>query len=255
MFTVIAFSEIHQNAATEDAIAGVPDPTHHVNGDDISVGKFNQIVGAYASGMSIGNARLTSPSLRGKSHFYISPLVNDLGGYGQFTTRHFDDRHDCPLPLTTYEALNGYVEDTIVDAKQNDLIGVFLAEGPLSPVKGEIWTVYATDTDIAAVQKSWVNGEMSWTPDLPVGRYQIVGARCYLQGGGLFRFNFIGGVERPGGICVHEQHLQEDPIFRAGNLGVWGEFDSVNPPSLEVLPQLVAGATGAYLRIDLLKVS
>ncbi|GAI81524.1 unnamed protein product, partial [marine sediment metagenome] len=174
--------------------------------------------------------------------------------HGQWTDRRFDDRHDCPLVLTENEALNAYITDVQIDVNQNDLLGVWLADAPIVPIKGEIWTVYAEATGIVAVEKSWVNGEMAWTPDLPVGRYQIVGARCYLGSGGLFRFSFIGQYHRPGGICVHEQNLQEEKIFRVGNLGVWGEFDSINPPSFDVLCQLPAGTTGAYLRIDLIRV-
>lgn len=255
MFTLVAFSEKHPTAATEDAILAVPDQSHKVSGDDIYIGKWNRIVGLHAYGHSIGLARVVSPSLRAKSSIYISPLVNDLGDYGQFTTRDFDDRHDCAMPIVSGEALNAYVTDTEISATENDVVGVWLADAPIVPVKGAIWTVRATAAAIVGVEKSWVNGEMAWTPDLPMGRYQVVGARCYIGSGGLYRFVFIGESHRPGGICVHEQHLQEEQAFRVGNLGVWGEFDSVTPPSLDILPRLVAGTTGAYLMIDLIKIA
>lgn len=254
MINLVAFSEIHQNAGSEDAIAGVPDQTSRVNGDDIYIGKFNQIVAAFAYGHSIGNARLTSPSLRALADLYITPLVNDMGGYAQYTTRVVDDRKENPLMLAEGEALNAYITDTQIAADKNDLVGVWLADGAVTPVTGEIITIYAEATAIAGLEKKWVNAEMVWTPDLPVGRYQLVGARCYLGGGGLFRFSFIGEANRMGGICVHDKHLQEDEVFRLGRFGVWGEFDSATPPSLDILPILTAGSTGAYLRLDLIKV-
>jgi len=252
MFTTVAFSETYA-AATEQLIAGVADQSHRVNGDDIYIGKHNQIVGAYAYGYAIGDCRLSAPSLRRVSTIYIAPLVNDLGGYGQFTSKHLDWRGDCSLPLITNEALNVYSQGG-VNAAHNCLVGVWLAEAPITPVKGGIWTVKASHA-VSAVEKAWVNTELTWSDDLPVGRYQIVGARAYMVSGGLFRFVFIGAAHRPGGVCVHEQFLQEDNVQRKGGMGVWGEFDSVTPPSVEVITPLPAGdAGGIYMRIDLIKI-
>lgn len=255
MFTLVAFSEGLGADDTEQLVLGVPDQTHRVHDDDIYIGKFNRIIAASASCVGIQTARLVSPSLRGKSSLYITPLVNDRGFYAAYTTRHGDWRQDSPIPLVTNEALNAHVSGRDFGSSQRIVIGVWLADGPITPVKGEIWTVYAQAAAVVAEQLKWINAEMDWTPDLPVGRYQIVGARCWMDMGGLFRFSFIGQAERPGAICCHDLSLQEDPQQRLGNLGIWGEFDSVTPPSLDVLTGDSAGTTGAYLRIDLLKIA
>ena len=251
-FTTIAFAE-SPAGATEQLILGVPDQSHRVNGDDIYVGKHNLVIGVYAGGYAIGSARLSAPSLRRVSSLYIAPLVNDKGGYAQFTTKWLDWRGDSYLPLTTNEALNAYVTGA-VNAAHDACVGVWLANGPVVPVHGEIWTVYASHA-VSAVSKTWVNTELTWADDLPVGKYQIVGARAYMVKGGLFRFVFIGEANRPGGVCVHEKHLNEDDVQRKGGMGVWGEFDSITPPSVDVLTELAAGdAGGVYMRIDLIKI-
>jgi len=252
MFTTIAFSEVPA-AATEQLILGVPDQSHRVSGDDIYVGKYNKLVGAYAFGYALSNCRLSAPSLRRVSSLYVAPLVNDLGGYAEYTSKHLDWRGKSALPLTTNEALNAY-GTAAASADQNFLIGVWLADAPIVPVEGEIWTVYAYHA-ISAVQKVWTNTELTWADDLPVGRYQVVGARAWTTYGGIFRFVFIGEANRPGGVCCHEKFLQEDIVQRKGGMGVWGEFDSVNPPSVDWITPWIAGDdSGIYMRIDLIKI-
>lgn len=253
MFTVVAFSKQHAVANAEEIYPGVPDQTHRVFGNDIYIGKYNKLIGTYAYGQALATARLISPSLRRVSSLYLSPIVNDLGFYGAYTTRRFDWRGDCPISLDTNEALNAYM--TCADAGATyGTVGAWLADAPTPPVKGEIWTVYAYNDTLLPVVQTWQNAELTWEDDLPVGRYQIVGARCWMAYGGLFRFVFIGEAARPGGVCSHDQNLQEDPVQRLGNMGVWGEFDSTLPPSLDVCTQYDVPEAGVYLRIDLIKI-
>lgn len=251
--TLIAFSET--GSATEHELNAVPDQTHRVAGTDIYISKFNKLVGLYAYGHAILSAHVISPSLRRVTPVYIAPQVNDLGGYGQFCSRSLNWRGQSPLSLTTNEAINALARCTGPGAAMNNVVGVWLAEGALAPVHGEIWTVEANDTDIDPKQNQWVYGELTFATDLPVGRYQIVGAKGWMDNGGLFRFVFPGSIERPGGVLCHEQKLTEDREQRMGGMGVWGEFDSVNPPGVEVLQQLVADATdGVYMDLDIIKI-
>lgn len=255
MFSTVAFSELIAAAATEEYVAAITDQSQKVSGDDLYIGKLNKLVGIYAFGSGLTDARLSSPSLRKISTLYINPLVNDQGGYAPYTTRVFDYRGESPLSLEENEALNAQATCAMVDATLDNLIGVWLADAALAPVVGEIYTVKMSHA-VTALNEAWTYTELTTVDDLPVGRYAIVGARCYMGGGGLFRFVFVGESHRPGGICVHETHLQEDFIFRMGHMGVWGEFDSVNPPGLEVISQKVAhDAGGVYLRVDLIKVT
>lgn len=253
MITLVAFSEINAGA-TEELCAAVPDQTHYTEGDDLQIGAMPLLVGAYAKAYALGDCRLVSPSIRGKADLYISPLVNDAGGYAPYYPRRIDWRGDCPFPLVTGENLNAYTQQTGVAADQNRIVGIWLADAAPTPVKGEIWTVKAYATGKTIVEKAWTSFELTWLPDLPVGRYAIVGARCYMIDGGLFRFVPREAPNRPGGVCLHEHSLVSDPIQRLGNMGVWCEFNSSLPPMLEALPYLVAGSSEVYLRVDLMKV-
>lgn len=252
MHTLVAFSEVPAVAATSGTINAVPDQTHRVSGDDIYIGKFNQLIGECAIGPQITDAYLISPSLRRVARKYVAPLFITPSSYIVPLTWNWHG--ESPLKLDTNEALNAYATETSLSAVHNDIIGVWLADGPVAPVHGEIWTVHASVSGTFA-ELAWGNAEMTWTPDLPVGKYQIVGARCYMEEPGLFRFNFVGGFNRPGGVCIHEYHLSTMPWQRNGGMGVWGEFEQVLPPSIDLLPQAVNGETEAYLRIDLIKIA
>lgn len=251
MFTTIAFSEVPAVAGTIGTISGVPDQTHRVSSDDIYIGEFNQLVGECAIGPQITDAYLISPSLRRVARKYIAPLYIEPSTYPIPITWNWHG--ESPLKLDTNEALNAYVEEVALSAVDNDIIGVWLSKGPIAPIHGEIWTVKVSVSGTFA-ELAWGNAEGTWTPDLPVGKYQVVGARCYMVGPGLFRFNFVGGYARPGGVCISEEHLSTMPWQRNGGMGVWGEFDSTLPPSFDLLPQSVAGETEAYLRVDLIKI-
>jgi len=253
MFTTVAFSEICEGTS-EELCAAVPDSTHYTSGDDLMIGKYTKLIAMYASGHALGDCRIVSPSLRTKADLYVSPFVNDLGGYAPYFPRRIDYRGDCPLTLVTNEMLNVYTTSSEVSATQNRVICIWLGEDTVRPVKGEIWTTSAYATGKTIAEKVWTAFELTWAQDLPVGRYQIVGVRCYMVNGGLFRFVPRDTANRPGGVCVHEKALVSDPIQRYGNLGVWLEFDSTLPPQLEALPNAVAGETEVYLRIDLIRV-
>lgn len=252
MFTTIAFSELLATDATIAELAGVPDQTHRVHDDDIYIGKLNKVVGEAAMGAQLGDAYLISPSLRRVARKYIAPLVvlPSTYNFGYLWNWH----GESPLGLDTNEALNAFAEESVVSAVDNPTIGVWLADGVITPIHGEIWTVKASATFTVA-QKAWTNSELTWTPDLPVGKYQIVGARGYMVYPGLFRFNFVGQAHRPGGVVVNENFLTTLPAQRNGGMGVWGEFEQVLPPSIDCLTAHVAGDTGIYLRIDLIKIA
>lgn len=252
MFTTVAFSELLATPAVMAEIAAVPDQTHRTSLDDLYIGKFNELVGECAIGAQIQDAYITSPSLRRVSQKYIAPLFIHPSDYHIPVTWNWHG--DSPLPLATNEAVNAFAEESSVSAAHCPTIGMWLSDKEITPVKGVIWTVKASASGTFN-QKAWNNVALNITPDLPVGRYQIVGVRCYMVDGGLFRFNFVGDWFRPGGVCISEYAMATMPWQRNGGMGVWGEFDAILQPTIDLLPQAVAGETEAYLRIDLIKVS
>lgn len=252
MWTVVAFCEPRASNAM-DVIAAVGDETHKVSGADLYIGKWNQLVGAYARWTAIQDVYLISPSLRRVSQIYIQPM--EQSSVIQNQLRRFSPRVNAPLKLDTSEALNVYMETSQYDETTAALVGVWLADAPITPVTGEIYTVKVVSEAVQTfTQAVWKNHELAFTPDLAVGRYAIVGARMYGGSPGLFRFVSREVAERPGGIMLTDQNLYDDEIFHMGQLGIWLEFDSVLPPSLDVLMAKTCVGQAVYGRLDIMKI-
>lgn len=255
MFTTVAFQERRTTIAMSELNA-VPDETHYTTGDDLRIGKYNRIIGAFVCGNTPQDGYLISPSLRAFSRVYITPLIQHDGMNktpSQGYPNRFDDRSQNPIPIETGESLNAFYEKSADAASDDDMIGVWLADGPIVPVHGDIRTVNAYCTGTYP-QLVWTNDELTWTPDLPTGRYAIVGARAFTNNGiGIVRFVFRDQPQRPGVISFNARSLMStDPPFRKGYLGIFGEFDVNNPPSVDIIG--VRAPTSCYMRIDIMKV-
>ena len=256
-YTTVAFQEDRAAAVTPaEVVAGQDDVHVQVIGDDIIVPRFNQIIGEVAGhGVTAvagtpEDAWLDSPSLRRTSRYEITQPMNfevaPLGGNVKMHPLN-------PVPLDEGEALNAYLENTAVCAAGLGIVGVFLSDGPIAPVSGEIITIHATSV-VAGTTALWTNGVLTLALDLPSGRYQVVGAR--VQAGataGLFRLIFPEQWHRPGGVSTRVFLDADLPQFRMGRLGVWGEFTHRVLPRLEVLNVETVANPEIYL--DVIKVS
>lgn len=255
MFTVIGFNENAETAATYVNIAGAKDQSAHVEDDVIYVPeKFTKVLWVSALGYDLSRAKLESPSIRRMGVLDINPSSNLETTYSnnlpQLNARYTGD---CPISLVTAEGLEAKVR-TNVDTTYLNTVGVCLGDAPVTPVKGEIWTVRATIDSLTMVKSEWANSEFVWDETLPVGRYQIVGAEVWAGYGSIFRFVPVGGMNRPGALTSGWSG-QWTPIWqRFGNMGVWCEFHSTTPPSLEVL-SMQAVATSVSIHVDLIKLA
>lgn len=233
-FTLVSFNESEDAAAAFVRIAGTGGEQHvTVSGDDITVPELNKIV---AAGVCLdttvaAQARLRSPSLVARGHEeYLQPFNSGL--VFADPPRVADYRFN-PIELTKAEALGVEILDNPAGAVQR-YVGVWLADGPITPVTGNIQTIRAT-TGITQVVTGWTAGALTFPTSLKAGRYQVVGARCVMANGVFGRLVFPGGNWRPGcPVCTTSQ-IPDNPMFRRGQMGVWGEFSHASPPVAEVL--------------------
>lgn len=249
MFTTIAYSESLDLANALGNIAAVTDDHIRTQGDVVYLGNLSNIIGFAAFLGSTGvRAQIQSPSLRRFVNPDISPIVNGLAGTDHDSIHLFPT---SPLALQPNEGMEFLGLADPAAAEQISGI-VFLADGAVTPVSGEIFTVRATGS-ITGSAGAWVSGNLTFSQTLPVGRYSVVGAR--VEGANLVagRFIPIGASHRPGVIANADDDDREHNLFRYGGLGSWFEFDSVTPPSLEILASGANTAQVVYL--DLVKVS
>jgi hypothetical protein len=230
-FTLVAYTAAAQ--AISAALAALPaaaDPHVRVVGNDIYVpADFRFLYGATGIGPTMTRAQLSSPSLRRVLLPEVAPI--DVGAALPASPRKiflFDDR---PLPLDGGEALDAFITNTAAD---RETVLAWLGPGPSRPVTQPFYTMRVTSTT-TLVAGAWTNGSITFDQTLPAGRWGIVGARFRSTNLIAFRFVFVGGTYRPGGIGYAATTSLDYDKFRAGYLGLWGNFAHNAPPTVDFL--------------------
>jgi len=277
-FTVGAFNEARATSVTSlTAVQASYDEHLSREVKALVVPAVNRLVGVIAfhgTGTlagSVTGVRLESPSLR-----RVFPLDIPIGHptvLGAHThTENLDAAYtqnavtapaeaqkpggeffpSCPLPLDVNEHLEALMTNGALDGARG-LIGVWLSDGAIAPVTGEIRTTKAT-TSFTPVANEWSSSELAFSTTLPTGKYRVVGAKVVAGNtAGLFRLVFVGGVWRPGGILSQSFMEKECFWFRRGQFGAWGEFDQITPPKIEVMEITSVANPDVYL--DLIKIA
>ena len=247
-FTLAGFYEAGAAAVTGTNITGVADAHLKNESDAIIIPELNRLLGIHAGGQDLANVQVVSPSLRRTCLLDVSPVESTeapasppdpcFAGSGA-PTLDFDEE------LTINADYGG--DSTPIDA----LAVIFLGDNNCNPVSGQMYTIKAA---LAATtgDGTWNNATLTLSQSLPVGNYKIVGARCENANAFAFRFVFIGGIWRPGNMCVADDHAKDVPKSRYGELGVWGSFAHNREPGVEILGA-VAAAAASTIYIDIMR--
>lgn len=248
-FTVVGYSESQDNAAAYAEVAAIPDQHVHVEGDTIYIPPLCNLLGVmpFMGATVPGNVRMDSPSLRRVCLLDVSPILAVLLAQD---TDIFEHQPMLPIKLSEGEGMKCMSNANPGSAEIHSTI-CLLSDGVPSPAQGEIFTVYAT-ASITGVNSNWANGALTFSQDLPVGRYAIVGAVCLGANMVAFRFVTPGYSWRPGFTCNTAVDDRYPAVQRYGRLGKWCEFDSAVPPTIDVL--VVDTCTAQCLYIDLMKI-
>jgi len=250
MFTTVAFSESVATATTYTKLAAVPDQHIKTAGDSVYVSQYNRLIGGYAclDTLALG-ARFVSPSIRRIAPVEISPLTLGLLPIVPIQT---DIDLNKSVILEIDEQLEAEFRGTPTNTVQNGIVA-WLADSEIQPVKGQIYSVRGNIT-LALVAGTWKFSNLTFTEDLPVGSYDIVGFDCVAGEGMVARLVPVGAMNRPG---VPVRQLVSNTInknqFRYGNMGVFCSFPHNNVPSVEVF-SLTSEASETYeCIVDIIK--
>lgn len=231
MHTTIAFSATPGALAAQWVpIAAVPDPHIKTEGNFIYIGSFNKVIGYLALAGTLGEqVRISSPSIRAVNPYYLAPfetaVVPALDVFRSFWP-------NIALELEQTEGLE--CEQYVSAAVEVISHVIFLSEIPPDPVSGNIHTIRFSCEPVQTAS-GWEFSEIALIDVLPVGTYDIVGARLVHALGVAFRFVLVGVPHRPGGIFSADIEVEEPRLQRHGGLGVWASFDSGLVPGIEVL--------------------
>lgn len=246
MWTVVGFSQSVAGAAVQTPLDALVDEHVSFAGDLITVPELNKIIGYYAVGLDIQNAQLVTPQLRRLAPISIAPVEDTIL---PVFPPDFAIRPLSPVELMTDEALSAEAGNSNVGAQQESIL-VLLSDGVVAPVTGEIITVLASAT-APATAYAWANAPITLVTQLPVGTYDLVGARVEQANTISYRFVFVGGIWRPGYAAVGAISAKDPNMSRYGKLGVWGSFSHLHIPSIDFFGDGTGGAVVIYL--DLIK--
>lgn len=232
-FTLAAWNQNVDPAGVLLPITAVPDPHLTTQGADIRVPEtLTNIIGehAMANDASLVRAQLQSPSLRAFVNIDKEPIVAAaIMPNSPLKIMHANG----PIPVKETEGINMAIQSDPAAAVQHWGL-IWFADGKRVPVDGQIYTIRFTGA-AALAAGAWVNTNVTFLQNLPVGSYQVVGMR--VRGANLVaaRLVFQGGYWRPGCPGVSTLAQVDIPEFRFGGLGVWGVFDNTTPPTMDCL--------------------
>lgn len=242
-FTLVAFFKDTENA-TLLAIQPIADQHVTVSGDDLTTPELNQIVGAIFCANQASAAQIRSPSLRRLFMEEIGKLIT--AERFRYSSGLFHDHRVDPIPLVTAEKLNVYMTHGSAGWAL-----LWLADGPIEPIHGNIRTIKATTVSHGA-ENAWTNSALSLNQTLPAGRYAVVGMRVFGVDLLAARLVFVGYSWRPGVPANKYPEDADYPRFRNGRFGLFGEFEFDNPPTIDLLGMGVSSGEEVFL--DLIQV-
>jgi hypothetical protein len=252
MMHLVAYYSNVDPAAAYTALAAVQDPAINTRGTDVRVASQIPFIFG-AAGLTAAavytSSQLRSPSLRTLNNMFIRPLNNAVTFANPAPVMTFPAN---PRGMVTAEDVQFWVDSTPGAGAEAHYGLVWMCDGPLSAVNGEIFSVGATAA-ATLVAGTWVNSPITFDQALPSGTYQAVGMRA--EGANLVasRLVFPGGGDnsfRPGCPASTSAFVLEADNFRKGKLGVYGTFRQDNPPTLD---NLGITDTAQVLTLDLIK--
>ena len=245
---VAAYFASLTNGSTNAAVTIVSDQVLPVSGTTaFLMPKPVQLIGLYSAGVSITDARINAPSFRYVGFPHAGPANVTLTVPSPPNITWWGDMgptFQVAEPVTAQHSLGGA-------APENETSLIFLQTGPRKTYSGPKYRVRAT-TAITQSAGTWVNGSMVFDDVLPPGIYAVMGIDAVATNLVAVRLLFPGTFFRPGALARNSVGGVPSPIFTSGDLGCYGVFDSVSPPTLD------AYATGAgasqVIFLDLIRI-
>jgi len=251
-FHLGAFIGDIDSAGTFTALPAAADDRLFTQGNDLRVPPLNQVVALAggADGVVAPRIRLTSPTLTGKTRYEIAPLNSqDAANVVADTPPKLVDLRQTPLVLGLDEILQADLNNNPAVIREQWAL-VWFADGPITPVSSQnMFTVRATGaTTLVAI--TWTSVTITLDDNLPPGTYQVVGLRA--EGVSVIGARVIFRTAdqwRPGCLGNTVITAINSPIFRNGQMGVWGEFPFTQLPAIEFLAGLADTAQTVHLDV------
>ena len=244
MHHTIAWRESIADIVAED-IAPVVDGIMTIQNNHFLPQRNYNLLYAYFGGAGATRARFITPTWRQLSTPWIRPInlaivPLDEANIADYSSNPLMVRGLEELQLEGYQTTGGAA---VVMAAAG------LSDGPVSQApKGDIIAMRGTGATTVTAG-AWSNVAATWQDTLPNGQYAVVGLEAIGTTCVAARLIFEDQVFRPG--CVGQSLVSGNgsPLFRNGNLGIWGRFNAYRIPSIEFLCNAADTAQEFYLHL------
>ena len=253
-FHIGGFLEDQDPAGAFVGMAALQDDRLQTTGDNLRVPPLNRVlmVAGGADNAAAARIRLDSPTLDAETRPEIVPLNQATGDVEPGSPQAIAKMLANPWTLGVDEQLRADINSN-PGAAASQWALLWFADGPVTPITGQrIQTVRGTGTTTVTAQ-AWSSVNITLDEELTPGNYQVVGMRA--EGATCVAARLIfrtGDFWRPGTLGCDSPADLQDPVFRNGGLGVWGEFPFTQLPAAEFLCNAADTAQTVYL--DLIKV-
>lgn len=199
-------------------------------------------------GTNLSRIRLNTPSVRQVSLPYYNP-VNTTATVQ--AVPNVADLTSGPITIPFADAIAWEAQTTDVGTQSVTILNWY--NFGYRPVpNGQRYRIRATST-ITAVASTWANGPITLEQTLPMGNYAVVGMDVVGTNLLAARLIFPGSSYRPGVLPRNAEGNDIWDGFQDGRLGMYGVFNSVNQPNLEIFA--IGANTSQVTYLDLVKIS
>jgi len=234
------------NGSTNAQVAAIQDNVlTRTTANNYILPQPGKLFAMYSAGVSITRARVNTPSLRYVGLPY-SGLVN--GALAVPSPQNVTVWGDQGPMLPTADEIS--VEHTLGGGAPEVEYSLVWFQFQNRPVPiGQTYRILFTAA-ITGVAGAWASGVMTPDSTLPAGRYAIVGMQAFGTNMAAARLIFPGGGYRPGVLAANSNVGVPQNVWTNGRMGLYGTFDSVNVPTLEILAIGANTAQTVYLDLQ-----
>ena len=235
-------------ASTLAQVSAVTDGILAIQNNNFILQEPHALLFAAAMSADLQRARIVTPKFRQITTPWIRPITSAaVPG----TEPRIADYRDYPLVFREREEIS--VEAFQSNAGAQEVTAFIGMSWGIQPApRGDIYTMRGTSTT-AAVADTWTQIAVTWQDSIPVGVFAVVGLNVQSTNARAARLILENQYPRPGSISTATIGSQMHPAFRLGGLGIWGQFNSVRMPNVEVFANAADAAHEIYL--DIVKLS
>jgi hypothetical protein len=254
MLWTIAYKEVSGAAVTDVAVPLVSDQTIPVDSNSNPLFPIQMYTAwIWAGGATTTRVRLAAPSYRGILRPYVRPIEQAANPSSRPLISEWY-RH--PLTIRPTEP---YIVLLTNGAAETDYVILTATDGNYNVPQGDLYTSRFTTT-FTPTANAWSISNTPVPDDvLPPGRYSIQGMDMFAAGGVAARLAFPGAVGigalpniRPGILVPTANGGFNSRWYRWGQLGEFGQFESIAQPLAEVL--FTAATANPEFYLDLVQV-